>query len=328
MKKREDEEEKIEDPAIAAYRASGDADMGAAAKISYQHELNILNNKTTANEETNKLIKTALGQDHELVPEFSDNDALTIKRPNNEYILAVRGTRITNISDLISDEQILVGGNVNRFDKIDKVYTGLRQQNPKAKITVVGHSLGGYVAKHLADKYEFKDKKLDMVGFDVAASPIHIGATVATALGAPELIPGMVVKGIADSINHYVKHALIGGSEYGKHRVYETDTFDAISVMNKITNFEDEVKILPQRVSKTQWLGSHDPNNYVLEPTQKAMKTAIIKTEQGNKKYYTSPQTQIKKETADFKQDITGASDDFCSNNPNSKQCKAISKKI
>ena len=52
MKKETDEEPQTEDPAIAEYRASGDADMGAAAKISYQHELNILNNKTTANEET------------------------------------------------------------------------------------------------------------------------------------------------------------------------------------------------------------------------------------------------------------------------------------
>lgn len=318
MKNPEDEEE---DPAISEYKASGDADMGAAAKISYQHELNILNNKTTANEETNKLIKTALGQDHELVPEFSDNDALTIKRPNNEYILAVRGTRPTNISDLISDEQILVGGNVNRFDKIDKVYNSLRAQNPNSKITVTGHSLGGYVAKSLADKYEFKDKKLDMVGFDVAASPIHIGATVATAIGAPELIPGMIAKGIGDSISRYVKKAVIGGSEYGKGRVYETNTFDTISVLNKITNFKDDVKVLPQTVSKKQWLGSHSIDNYVFtkfpvakqiamsQPTQQTMKkesarmlsqvevevakplarsTTIMKTKQGNKTYYTS----------------------------------------
>lgn len=327
MKNPEDEEEEQpEDPAIAEYRASGDADMGVAAKLSYQHELNILNNKTTANEETNKLIQTALGQDHSLVPEFSDNDALTIKRPNNDYILAVRGTRPTNISDLISDEQILVGANVNRFNKIDKVYNSLRAQNPNSKITVTGHSLGGYVAKHLADKYEFKDKKLDMVGFDVAASPIHIGATIATAIEAPQLIPGLIVKGVADSISHYVKKAVIGGSEYGKHRIYETDTFDAISVMNKITNFQDDVKILPQRVSRKQWLGSHSIDNYVLEPKQKAMKTYVVKTEQGNKTYYTSPQTQIKKETADFKQDLSEEQRDYCSLNP--KKCRNINKKL
>lgn len=312
-------QEEEEDPAIAEYKASGDADMGAAAKISYQHELNILNNKTTANEETNKLIKTALGQDHELVSEFSDNDALTIKRPNNEYILAVRGTRPTNISDLISDEQILVGGNVNRFNKVEKVYNSLRAQNPNSKITLTGHSLGGYVAKHLADKYEFKDKKLDMVGFDVAASPIHIGMTVATAIAEPELIPQMLGERIGNNIVYYAKKAVIGGSEYGKGRVYETNTFDTISVMNKITNFKDDVKTLPQTVSRKQWLGSHSINNYVFDkfPVNKEMvmsppqeikkesarmlsqvqvevakplarSTTITKTKQGNKTYYTS----------------------------------------
>jgi len=322
MEKTIDEEEPEEDPSIAEYKASGDADMGAAAKISYQHELNILANKTTANEETNKLIKNALGDDHELVPEFSDNDALTIRRPNNEYILAVRGTRLTNISDLISDEQVLVGGNVNRFDKIDKIYTSLRAQNPNAKITITGHSLGGYVAKNIADKYEFKDKKLDMVGFDVAASPIHIGMTIATAIEDPELIPGMVAKGVASGVYYYVKKALIGGSEYGKGRVYETDTFDTVSVLNKITNFKDDVKILPQTVSRKQWLGSHSVDNYVFTKPIKAIQksvmspsttqeikkesvrmlsqtqvevakplarsTTITKTKQGNKTYYSS----------------------------------------
>ena len=353
MKKQETKQEtkvvpqEEEDPAIAEYKASGDADMGAAAKISYQHELNILNNKTTANEETNKLIKTALGQDHELVPEFSDNDALTIKRPNNEYILAVRGTRPTNISDLISDEQILVGTNVNRFDKIDKVYTGLRQQNPNSKITVTGHSLGGYVAKSLADKYEFKDKKLDMVGFDVAASPIHVGLTVATAIAEPELIPQMIGERIGNNIVYYAKKAVIGGSEYGKGRVYETNTFDTISVLNKITNFKDDVKILPQTVSKKQWLGSHSIDNYVFNkfPVNKEMvmsppkiqeikkesarmlsqvqvevekplarSTTITKTKQGNKTYYTSSHYNPSKKNAEIEY--------------STKKRKAINKKI
>jgi alpha/beta superfamily hydrolase len=331
MEKPEDEskttEESIsEDPAIAEYRASGDSDMGAAAKLSYQHELNILNNPKTANEETNKQITTYLGDGHALVPEFSGPDSLTIKRPNGDYILAVRGTRPTNISDLISDEQILLGANVNRSDKIEKVYTSLREQNPNSKITLTGHSLGGYVAKDIADKYEFKDKKLDMVGFDVAASPIHIGMTIAGVIAAPELIPGVVAKGAADRVSNYVKHALVG-SQYGRHRTYSTDTFDAISVMNNITNFNDEVKVLPQRVSRQQWFGSHSIDNYVLESRQPA-KAFIQKVEQGIKTFYTMPQIQMKKETADFKQDITGKSEDFCTLNPNSQRCKPINKKM
>jgi hypothetical protein len=298
-----------EDPAIAEYRASGDADMGAAAKLSYQHELNILKNSSTANEETNKQIKTSLGENHNLVPEFSDRDALTIQRPNGDYILAVRGTRPTNISDLISDDQILLNTKVNRVEKVDKIYGTLRQQHPTAKITISGHSLGGFVANAIADKYEFKDKNLDMVGFDVAASPLGV--------------VDMLIQGVA----HHIKQPLLGGSEYGNHRIYLTDTFDTISFINKIANYDDDVKILPQRVSRENWLGSHSIDNYVLEPNKPA-KAFILKTEQGNKTFYSTPQKHVKKETADFKQDLSDQSRDYCSLNPNSERCKKINKKL
>jgi hypothetical protein len=299
-----------EDPAIAAYRASGDADMGAASKLSYQHELNIIKNSSTANEETNKLITTALGDGHSLVPEFSDRDALTIQRPNGDYIIAARGTRPTNISDLISDEQILLNTKVNRVEKVDKIYSAVRQQHPKAKITLTGHSLAGFVINAIADKYEFKDKKLDMVGFDVAASPLGIG--------------DMLLQGVA----HHIKQPLLGGSEYGNHRIYLTDTFDSISFINKIANYDDDVKILPQRTSRKDWFGSHSMENYVLEPQQKVAKAYIQKTQQGNKTFYTSPQMQMKKETHDFKQDLSDESKDFCSLNPNSQRCSKINKKL
>jgi hypothetical protein len=304
-----EQEETTEDPAIADYRASGDADMGAAAKLSYVHELNILKNSSTANEETNKQITTSLGENHNLVPEFSDRDALTIKRPNGDYILAVRGTRPTNISDLISDDQILLNTKVNRVEKVDKIYNALREKNPNSKITLTGHSLGSFTAKAIADKYEFKDKKLDMVGFDNPVSP----------LGVPDLL----VQGVA----HHLKQHLLAGSEYGNHRIYLTDTFDTISFINKIANYDDDVKILPQRVSKSNWLGSHSIDNYVLEP-RKAVKAYIQKTQQGNKTFYTTPQIQMKKETADFKQDISDKSKDYCSLNPNSQRCKTINKKL
>jgi hypothetical protein len=316
MEKPEDEEDKqepqapAEDPAIAEYRASGDADMGAAAKLSYVHELNIIKNSSTANEETNKQITTFLGDGHALVPEFSDRDALTIKRPNGDYILAVRGTRPTNISDLISDDQILLNTKVNRVEKVDKLYNALREKNQNSKITLTGHSLGGYVANALADKYEFKDKKLDMVGFDVAASPLGI--------------PDMLIQGVA----HHIKQPLLGGSEYGNHRIYLTDTFDTISFINKIANYDDTVKILPQRTSRSNWFGSHSIDNYVLEPGQKAMRSVITKTQQTIKRFYSSPQMQMKKETADFKQDLSDKSRDYCSLNPNSQKCKTINKKL
>lgn len=158
-----------------------------------------------------------------------------------------------------------------------------------------------------------------MVGFDVAASPIQVGTQIAAAVAAPELIPGMIVKGVSDSVSHYVKNTLIGGSEYGKHRTYSTDTLDLISVTNNITNYKDEVKTIPQTVSKKQWFGSHSIDNYVLDkikaPIKALVKTpdikqasvevakplirsTIIKTKQGNKTYYTSSHYNPSKKTA------------------------------
>ena len=116
-------------------------------------------------------------------------------------------------------------------------------------------------------------------------------------------------------------NGIFGGSENGKHRTYTTDTLDLISVTNNITNFNDEVKTLPQTVSRKQWFGSHSIENYVLAPAQKAMKTAIVKTQQGNKKYYTSPQME-------FKQNIIEPPRDYCSDNPNSQKCKKINKAL
>jgi hypothetical protein len=65
----------------------------------------------------------------------------------------------------------------------------------------------------------------------------------------------------------------------------------------------------------------------VLEPNKPA-KAFILKTEQGIKRFYSTPQIQMKKETGDFKQDVSDQSRDYCSLNPNSERCKKINKKL
>ena len=58
------------------------------------------------------------------------------------------------------------------------------------------------------------------------------------------------------------------------------------------------------------------------------MKAVVVMTQQKNKTFYTSPQMDTKKQTADFKQDLSDVDKDYCSLNPNSQKCKSISKKI
>jgi hypothetical protein len=134
----------------------------------------------------------------------------------------------------------------------------------------------------------------------------------------------MLIQGVV----HHAKQSILGESQYGNHRIYLTDTFDAISTINKYANYDDDIKILPQRTSRSNWFGSHSIDNYVLEPGQKAMRSVITKTQQTIKRFYSSPQMQMKKETADFKQDLSDKSRDYCSLNPNSQRCKTINKKL
>jgi Tfp pilus assembly protein PilE len=86
--------------------------------------------------------------------------------------------------------------------------------------------------------------------------------------------------------------------------------------------------VLPQRTSRKDWFGSHSIDNYVLKAEQIAPRAVMKMTQQGNKTFYTSPTAHIKKQTAMFKQDVSGKSQDFCTLNPNSQRCKGISKKI
>ena len=79
----------LDDPIFVQYMQSDDIAMAQASAVAYQHELNLNANPTTANEETQKLLNERFTEPHFIVPEFSNENAITIKRPNDEYILAV-----------------------------------------------------------------------------------------------------------------------------------------------------------------------------------------------------------------------------------------------
>jgi hypothetical protein len=97
----------LDDPTFRQYIESGDVAMAEASKIAYQHELNVNANPETAIAETQKLINERFNEPHFLIPTHSNENVITIERPNKEYIMAVRGTRPTNINDLAADAQIL-----------------------------------------------------------------------------------------------------------------------------------------------------------------------------------------------------------------------------
>lgn len=252
----------IDDPIVREYVQSNDINMAIASDIAYKHAENLASNTPQmANAITDSMIEERLNF-HDLVPIYSNEHVTTIKNVTNDnYIMAVRGTQKTNVFDLASDAQILFNQNVNRVNSVEKIYESFRKEQPTAKLTLTGHSLGAYVAHTIANKYNET-----FVGFDLPASPFGI---------------------ISDNVESY--------NVKPEHRIYLTNRFDVISSLNKVTNLNDTIKILPQKEATNNLLGSHDIKNYIYE---KKPRSTLVKTTSKKNTYYSMPHMTTAERTA------------------------------
>lgn len=284
----------LDDPVFQQYKLSDDVAMAQASDIAYKHELNVNDNPETAVAETQQLLNERFSGSHFLVPEFSNSEAVTIKRPNNEYIMAVRGTRPTNISDIVSDTQIAFNEpKVNRVESVKQLYKDFKTQEPNAKLTLTGHSLGAYVAHKIAN--EFNET---FVGFNLPASPLGI---------------------LSDNYDDHNVSA--------KHTVYLTKNLDVISSLNKYTNFNDKIITLPEKEElKGDPFASHSIKQflYTIKPKEtQGFKPSIVKITNGKNTYYSTPNAEVVRRSA--------ASNvyDNCIDNPSLEKCaKKINKKL
>jgi len=71
----------------------------------------------------------------------------------NETVIAYRGT--TNLDDVKTDSHILMGKekNTERYERSEAVYEKTREKYD-GSITTTGHSLGGGISLHIAEKYD------------------------------------------------------------------------------------------------------------------------------------------------------------------------------
>lgn len=296
----------LDDPTFRQYIESGDVAMAEASKIAYQHELNVNANPETAIAETQKLINERFNEPHFLIPTHSNENVITIERPNKEYIMAVRGTRPSNISDLTADAQILFNEkNNSRVKSVEEVYKSFRTEQPDAKLTLTGHSLGAYVAHELANKYSE-----NYVGFNTPSSPIALVETISA---------------LSDKITN--KHA--------QHKIYLTQNLDVISSLNKYTNFEDKVISIPQKKETLpDWFGSHNIDNFtrsgLMQEASRTRKVGfrpkIVKTKRGLNTYYDIPNAEAVRRSSISSAHI----DEFSNCFPGApyEKCKKINKKV
>ena len=305
----------LDDPTFRQYIESGDVAMAEASKIAYQHELNVNANPETAIAETQKLINERFNEPHFLIPTHSNENVITIERPNKEYIMAVRGTRPTNINDLAADAQILFNDkNNSRVKSVEEVYKSFRAEQPDAKLTLTGHSLGAYVAHELANKYNEK-----YVGFNTPSSPIALVEAAINLRTKPiQTITTKAISALNDKITN--KHA--------QHKIYLTQNLDVISSLNKYTNFEDKVISIPQKKETLpDWFGSHNIDNFTRSGlTNKKLKPKIIKTKRGLNTYYDIPNAEAVRRSSISSSHI----DEFSNCFPGApyEKCKKINKAL
>lgn len=283
----------LDDPLFVEYMQSDNVAMALASDIAYKHELHTLTNPATANAETQKLLNERFTEPHFLVPEFSNENAITIKRPNDEYILAVRGTRSSNPSDLISDTQILLNEpKVNRVTNVEQLYNSFRAEQPNAKLTITGHSLGSYVGHEIANKYDE-----DFVGFSHPASPLGILST---------------------NLDY---------NTTAEHKIYLTKNLDVISSFNKYAKFNDTIISLPQKQSTQQdYFGSHSIENFLPTKKKEGLQPRILKTKKGKNTYYSIPNEEAVRRSAN----ASAAIDEFanCYSGNRFEKCTKINKKM
>jgi len=280
----------LDDPLFVQYMQSDDIAMAQASDVAYKHELNVNANPTTANQETQKLLNERFTEPHFLMPQFSNTHAITIERPNKEFILAVRGTRPSNISDLAADAQILLNDrNNSRVDSVEKLYQSFKAEHPTHKLTITGHSLGSWVGHQLANKYNE-----DFVGFSHPASPLGL---------------------LRDNLDY-------GTS--AQHKIYLTKNLDVISSFNKYAKFTDKIISLPQKKETQQdYFGSHSIDNF-LPNKKERLQPKIIKTKRGRNTFYETPNAEAIRRSSASSASVY----DNCVDNPSLEKCKKINKKL
>tara|TARA_R100000951_G_C2630631_1_gene177534 strand:- start:249 stop:1064 length:816 start_codon:yes stop_codon:yes gene_type:complete len=162
-------------------------------------------------------------------PDYSNNNASTIIRPDGTAILAYRGTRPTNFDDLNTDASILAGQHRTdiphpRFIEAMHHYNLVKEKYNNLDIT--GHSLGGTLADYVG---RMNDEKA--VVFNPGESPFSL--------------------------------SVIPKSDTSKTTIYRTNTFDIVSFSNSMYPHAQSIRVVPQTDSQSDWFGSHNLTNFL-----------------------------------------------------------------
>lgn len=222
---------------------TGGSNVSADLPIAVDIPLAVLSKAAYENYETNDKKETQQMIDdydigYTVVEDLTEPEYVTaINEEQRKIVVAFRGTdsSLTNISDDIADLEIAVGLAEtpilsyvpSRFKTGENIYKQVKEQYPDYELNLTGHSMGGTVARYLADRYKEK-----AVVFSPGATPLE----------------------------PFIEKTL--GTKPSTAKFYVTDTLDFLS--NTIRLTEKNVNIIKTKeVNKKRFTGSHDVDNYL-----------------------------------------------------------------
>jgi len=199
-----------------------------ASQIAYDN----YDNKGDLNDTQQKL--DGYMENYYLDPEFASENSSLIVSSDGDAILAFRGTRPTNIDDIITDAGILTNQPKtdkvpDRFIEAQRTYEEASRVYPKLEIT--GHSLGGTISDYISRKNDVKS-----VAFNAGETPF---STIDLPLNTQK-----------------------------KAFHYTTNTFDLVSFSNHMYSHVNPIRQVPQVVDAGSWLGSHSLDNFLPSKSQ------------------------------------------------------------
>jgi hypothetical protein len=222
---------------------TGGSNVSADLPIAVDIPLAVLSKAAYENYETNDKKETQKMIDdydigYKVVEDLTEPEYVTaINEEQRKIVVAFRGTdsSLTNISDDIADLEIAVGLAEtpilsyipSRFKTGENIYKQVKEQYPDYELNLTGFSLGGTVARYLADRYKEK-----AVVFSPGATPLE----------------------------PFIEKTL--GTKPSTAKFYVTDTLDFISNTVRLT--EKNVNIIKTKeVNKKRLTGSHSMDNYL-----------------------------------------------------------------
>jgi putative lipase involved disintegration of autophagic bodies len=113
----------------------------------------------------------SIGNGFNINNKYSDDRvAVYINDENKQIVLSIRGTRMSDMSDIVSDVKGVVFGMKEddpNFYYVNRLVRSLKLKFKGYKITSYGHSLGGSISNYVAEK----NPDIKAVTFNAGSSP-------------------------------------------------------------------------------------------------------------------------------------------------------------